>query len=100
MMDALIKSKKSRILLSLAYASGVTYAAVRFGVGNRATGPLVLIALGVPLIFKLVPRNYFYGMRSRRTLWTDEVTWYRQNVITGIVMVAVGLVWLVVLAVR
>jgi hypothetical protein len=39
-------------------------------------------------------------MRSPRTLWTTEETWYRQNVITGVVMVTVGIVWLAVVAAR
>jgi hypothetical protein len=47
-----------------------------------------------------VPRNYLYGMRSPRTLWTNETAWYRQNVITGVVMVLTGAIWLAVLAVR
>jgi hypothetical protein len=55
----------------------------------------------VPLTFRLVPRNIFYGMRTWRTLVTGpDEHWYRQNVITGVAMVGIGLVWLTVLFVR
>jgi hypothetical protein len=67
---------------------------------TAATAPLLLIALGLPLAFRLVQRNYLYGMRSPRTLWTSEETWYIQNVITGVVMVAIGVLWLIALDVR
>jgi hypothetical protein len=46
------------------------------------------------------PLGWRKGMRSPRTLWTTEEIWYRQNVITGVVMVGVGVVWLVVVATR
>lgn len=39
-------------------------------------------------------------MRTPRTLLTTHDTWYRQNVITGVVMTLVGVVWLVVVAIR
>jgi hypothetical protein len=67
---------------------------------SRVRTPIMLIALGVPLIFRVVPRNWLYGMRTPRTLLTTEETWYRQNVITGVAMVSIGLIWLTVLAVR
>ena len=67
---------------------------------SRVRGPILLIVLGVPLIFRLVPRNWLYGMRTPRTMWTTEETWYRQNIITGVAMVGVGVVWLGVLALR
>ena len=67
---------------------------------NDATWPILMIALGLPLIFRLVPRNWLYGTRTLRTLRGPEETWYRQNVITGVVMVIVGVVWSVVVATR
>jgi hypothetical protein len=67
---------------------------------TEAATPVLLIALGWPLIFRLVPRNWLYGMRTPRTLWGSEDTWYRQNVITGVVMVLIGAIWLGVLATR
>ena len=67
---------------------------------SAATLPGLLILLGLPLAFRLVPRNYLYGMRSPRTLWTTEEIWYRQNVMTGIAMVGAGIAWLAILAVK
>ncbi len=57
--------------------------------------PLLFILLGVPLVLKLVPRNWFYGMRTCYALSSEE-RWYRQNVITGVVMIVGGVVWLAV----
>jgi len=92
--------KSIRLVIALAYASAVcAFALWRFP-RSAATVPLILIALGLPLVFRLVPRNYLYGMRSPRTLWTTEETWYVQNLITGVAMVAVGVVWLLVLAAK
>ncbi len=62
--------------------------------------PIMLIALGLPLVFRLVPRNWLYGLRTPYTLRNSEETWYRQNVISGIALVGVGIVWLGVLAVK
>jgi hypothetical protein len=67
---------------------------------NAFTAPILLIALGIPLIFRLVPRNLFWGQRTLRTLRGPEEHWYRQNVITGAAMTLIGIVWLMVLAVR
>lgn len=67
---------------------------------NETTGPILLIALGLPLIFRLVPRNLLYGTRTLRTLRGPEETWYRQNVITGVAMVLIGVIWSVVIAAR
>jgi hypothetical protein len=67
---------------------------------SRVRTPIMLIALGIPLILRLVPRNWLYGMRTPRTMWTTEEIWYRQNIITGVAMVGVGVVWLGVLALR
>jgi hypothetical protein len=100
-MDARIaRGKRVRLIAALIYATSLLGLAVWLLLKSSATEPILMIALGLPLIFRLVPRNYLYGMRSPRTLWTTEETWYRQNVITGVVMVTVGIVWLVVVAAR
>jgi hypothetical protein len=91
-------TKRTQMILAWVYASAVAGLLIWVLPRTRATLPIILILLGLPLIFRLVPRNYLYGMRSPRTLWTDEETWYRQNTIAGVVMVAVGGIWLVVLA--
>lgn len=96
----LLKSKRLQLLAALLYATVAVWGMVWLRGKSAATVPLVMIALGVPLIFRLVPRNYLYGMRSARSLWTTEDTWYRQNVITGVVLVLGGVIWLAVLALR
>ena len=93
-------SNRVRLLLALIYAAVVSACAIWLVPRSDATVPLLMIALGLPLIFRLVPRNYLYGMRSPRTLWTTEEIWYRQNIITGIVMVGGGIIWLVVATLR
>jgi uncharacterized membrane protein len=41
--------------------------------------PAVLISLfSIPLVIGIVPRNRFYGMRTRKTLADDSI-WYRAN---------------------
>jgi hypothetical protein len=62
--------------------------------------PALFIALGLPLIFRLVPRNWLYGLRTPHTMLTAEETWYRQNLITGVAMVLTGVIWMVVIALR
>ena len=89
-------SKYVRLALAIGYASLVVWLAQK----THIAGPVLMIALGLPLVFRLVPRNWLYGTRTLRTLRGSEEAWYRQNVITGVVMVIVGVVWTVVLAMR
>jgi hypothetical protein len=89
-----------RFLAALAYAALATTLLIWVLPRTAATAPAVLILLGLPLAFRLVPRNTLYGMRSPRTLWTTEETWYRQNLITGVAMIAIGVIWIVVIGVR
>lgn len=89
-------TKYVRLALALGYASLVVWLAQK----TPVTGPVLMIALGLPLVFRLVPRNWLYGTRTLRTLRGSEETWYRQNVITGVTMVIIGVVWSVVLATR
>lgn len=97
-MDAsrLVRSKPLRLVLALSYATLLLWLMPR----TAYAIPLLFIALGWPLIFRLVPRNWLYGQRDWRTLRGTEETWYMQNTITGVAMVLIGLVWLVVLAIR
>lgn len=57
--------------------------------------PLVVIALSVPLILELIPRNGFYGFRTRSTCKSDEV-WYPANKMAGKIFVVTGGIWLLV----
>jgi uncharacterized membrane protein len=50
--------------------------------------PAILIALvSVPLILGLVPRNRFYGVRTRQTLGDDRI-WYPANRLGGWMLLA------------
>lgn len=91
-------SKRTRMIAALSYATAVAGLLLWGLPRTGATMPMILILLGLPLIFRMVPRNYLYGMRSPRTLWTTEEAWYRQNTITGVVMVGIGVLWLARLA--
>ena len=97
---SLAKSKPLRLILAIAYPIAVIVLGMVVLPRTEATGPLIMIALGLPLIFRLVPRNLIYGTRSFRTLFGTDETWYRQNVITGVAMVLIGITWLGVLATR
>lgn len=88
-----------RVGLAVAYAVAVA-AAVFWWLPVTSVAPVVMILVSLPLVFRLVPRNPVYGVRTPRTLFTTEEVWYRQNVIGGIVMVLVGIVWLAVVATR
>lgn len=57
--------------------------------------PVVFIVLGLPLIFGLIPRNWFYGVRTPRTLAADE-SWYPVNRVGGVIMLLIGVVWLLI----
>ena len=94
-----VLTKRLRMVAALSYATAVTVLLLWGLPRAGATMPMILILLGLPLIFRMVPRNYLYGMRSARTLWTTEETWYRQNTITGVVMVGIGVLWLARLAI-
>jgi uncharacterized membrane protein len=60
---------------------------------GRLIVPLMLVALSVPLIYQIVPRNRFYGFRTRYTMSSDQV-WYRANKMCGIALLVAGILWL------
>lgn len=80
------------------------YATISIGVvalllpRTPATPPLLLIALCIPLIFRLVPRNRFYGLRTPWTMNASEEAWYRHNMIAALVVTAASVAWVVVVA--
>jgi len=47
--------------------------------------------LGVPLVLGMVPPNMLYGFRTPRTL-NNPSAWYPANRVTGLWMIATGLV--------
>jgi uncharacterized membrane protein len=59
---------------------------------TRVWVPVLFVLLAIPLILGIVPRNYFYGFRSRRTLESDAV-WYPANRMSGVLLALAGLAW-------
>ncbi len=59
---------------------------------------LAFIVIAVPLIFKAVPRNGFYGFRTPSTMKDDE-TWYRANRVGGMLIMIASLLYLITAAV-
>ena len=60
---------------------------------------LLLFLLAVPLVVGVIPRNRFYGVRTRRTLSGDSI-WYPVNRVAGIAFIMSSLLYGVVTAVR
>jgi uncharacterized membrane protein len=52
---------------------------------------VTFVAIALPLIFRLVPPNHFYGFRTPKTL-SDATIWYSINRSTGIDMATAGIV--------
>jgi len=53
--------------------------------------PALTLALGIPLILRLVPPNRFYGFRTA-TSYSSADAWYQINFATGLALVAAGAV--------
>ena len=51
---------------------------------------LVMIGVAIPLMKRKVPRNHFYGMRTRETLKSDAV-WYEANAYAGKYLLWIGI---------
>jgi len=49
--------------------------------------PAILILLSVPLVFRLVPHNRWYGYRTPRSLSSDD-DWRRLDRIAGMAVIA------------
>jgi uncharacterized membrane protein len=55
--------------------------------------PLLTVGLAVPLIFRKIPPNPFYGLRTRSTFSSRRI-WYAANRIAGIWLAVAGMAWL------
>jgi hypothetical protein len=73
--------------------AALVIAVVIWTVPRALAVPVMFVALGLPLVFRLIPKNPLYGLRTPRT-FADEKTWYAQNTITGWAITLVGVVWL------
>lgn len=58
------------------------------GVTFFLTG-LVIIGISIPLIFRRIPMNHFYGVRLPRAFESDA-NWYAINTYGGRILVAAG----------
>jgi hypothetical protein len=54
--------------------------------------PLLLMAVSLPLIFRKIPKNIFYGFRTRRTLNGTDEYWYEANHKAGLALFVAGAV--------
>jgi uncharacterized membrane protein len=55
--------------------------------------PSFLITLiAIPLVFGLIPRNRWYGIRTPQTL-SDERAWYRTNRFGGLAFLVSGMIY-------
>lgn len=57
--------------------------------------PAIVIAVSLPLVFRLVPPNHWYGYRTPRSL-SSPADWYRLNRIAGVALIAASLVSLAI----
>jgi uncharacterized membrane protein len=53
---------------------------------------ILIIAVAIPLILGLIPRNRWYGIRTSKTL-SDERVWYRSNRFAGWAFVCSGAIY-------
>jgi uncharacterized membrane protein len=58
---------------------------------------LLILIFSVPLVIGVVPRNRFYGIRTRTTL-SDDAIWYPANRFGGWALTAACLVYLLMSA--
>ena len=58
--------------------------------------PSILIALvALPLVFRWIPRQSFYGVRTVKTLASDEI-WYPVNCFAGVLMIMSSAIYIIV----
>jgi uncharacterized membrane protein len=55
---------------------------------------IVLILLSLPLIFKKVPKNHYYGIRTSRTMSGSNEQWYAVNQTGGYALAIAGAITL------
>ena len=53
---------------------------------------ILIVIISIPLVMGWIPRNRFYGVRTRKTL-SDERLWYAVNRFGGWLFIASGLVY-------
>ena len=60
-----------------------------------AAPALLLFIAAVPLLFGLIPRNRFYGVRTTKTM-SDEKIWYAVNRLAALAVMAGSIIYTLV----
>jgi uncharacterized membrane protein len=55
--------------------------------------PITILLVCLPLLFNLIPRNRWYGVRVREAMASDAA-WYAVNRLGGMALIAACLIWL------
>jgi uncharacterized membrane protein len=56
---------------------------------------LLFFILAVPLVLGIIPRNWIYGVRTRKALADDRV-WYSLNRVGGLILMLASIVYFLV----
>ena len=56
--------------------------------------PVVTILISIPLVLRIVPPNWFYGFRTRKTLSNTEL-WYDANYRGGVNLIVASIIALI-----
>jgi uncharacterized membrane protein len=56
---------------------------------------ILILIVSIPLVIGWIPRNRFYGVRTRKTL-SDERVWYSANKFGGWLFITSGLIYLLI----
>ena len=54
--------------------------------------PVLIMFVSLPLILKKIPKNAFYGFRTKKTMSGTDEYWYRANRSAGFAMFLAGVV--------
>jgi hypothetical protein len=57
--------------------------------------PITIILICLPLLFDLIPRNGWYGIRVREA-YASDAAWYAINRAGGVWLIVTCLIWIVV----
>lgn len=58
---------------------------------------IILLIFSIPLVMGKIPRNRFYGVRTRKTL-SDDQAWYGANRFGGWLFIVSSLIYMVIAA--
>jgi UDP-N-acetylmuramyl pentapeptide phosphotransferase/UDP-N-acetylglucosamine-1-phosphate transferase len=58
---------------------------------------IIFLVVSIPLVLGWIPKNRFYGVRTRKTL-ADEHVWFAVNRLGGLLIIACSLIYLLIAA--